>query len=73
MNTKENRSISDRLFRFFTNEVVMSVAITLSTVFVFLSGYKLKNNIFLYIDAFFTIFFLVEAIVKITCSNLAQG
>ena len=69
----QKRSISDRLFAFFTNEVVMSVAITLSTVFVFLSGYKLKNNIFLYIDAFFTIFFLIEAIVKITCSNPGPG
>ena len=73
MNTKENRSISDRLFRFFTNEVVMSVAITLSTVFVFLSGYKLKSNIFLYLDGFFTIFFLIEALVKITCSNPGPG
>jgi voltage-gated sodium channel len=73
LNTSEKRSIADRLFAFFTNEIVMSVAITLSTVFVFLSGYKLKSNIFLYLDAFFTIFFLIEAIVKITCSNPGPG
>lgn len=73
MNTTSKRNISDRLFRFFTNEAVMSVAITLSTVFVFLSGYKLKSNIFLYLDGFFTIFFLIEALVKITCSNPGPG
>ena len=73
MNTIEKRSISDRLFRFFTNEIVMNVAITLSTVIVFLSGYKLKSNIFLYLDGFFTIFFLIEALVKITCSNPGPG
>ena len=73
MNTIKNRSISDRLFRFFTNELVMSAAITLSTVFVFLSGYKLKSNIFLYLDGFFTIFFFIEALVKITCSNPGLG
>ena len=73
MNTASKRSIPDRLFAFFTNELVMSAAITLSTVFVFLSGYKLKSNIFLYIDAFFTVFFLVEALVKITCSNPGPG
>lgn len=73
MNTASNRTITDRLFGFFTNEFVMAIAITLSTVFVFLSGYKLESNIFLYIDAFFTLFFLVEAIVKITCSKPGQG
>ena len=69
----QKRSIFDRLFRFFTNELVMSAAITLSTVFVFLSGYKLKSNIFLYLDGFFTIFFFIEALVKITCSNPGPG
>ena len=73
MDTAQKKTFADRLFDFFTNEIVMSVAITLSTVFVFLSGYELKSNIFLYIDAFFTIFFLVEAIVKITCSNPGPG
>ncbi len=73
MNTVSKKSIADRLFGFFTNEVVMAVAIALSTVFVFLSGYELKYNIFLYIDAFFTIFFLIEAIVKITCSKPGPG
>jgi len=69
LNAIEKRNLADRLFAFFTNDAVMAVAITLSTVFVFLSGYNLEPNPFLYIDAFFTVFFLVEAIVKITCSN----
>ncbi len=73
MNTIEKRSISDRLFAFFTDSAVMSIAIALSTVFVFLSGYKLKSNIFLYLDGFFTIFFFIEALVKITCSNPGPG
>ena len=73
MNAITKRDFADRLFAFFTNEIVMSVAITLSTVFVFLSGYELKSNIFLYIDAFFTVFFLVEALVKITCSKPGPG
>lgn len=73
MNAITKRGFADRLFNFFTNEIVMSIAITLSTVFVFLSGYKLKYNIFLYLDAFFTVFFLVEAIVKITCSKPGPG
>ncbi len=73
MSTASKRSISDRLFAFFTNELVMGVAIALSTAFVFLSGYDIGSKIFLYIDAFFTIFFLIEAIVKITCSKPGPG
>ena len=73
MNTLEKRSISERLFAFFTNDAVMAVAITLSTVFVFLSGYNLHPNPFLYIDAFFTVFFLIEALVKINCCNPSPG
>ena len=71
MSTASKRSIPDRLFAFFTNELVMGVAIALSTAFVFLSGYDIGSKIFLYIDAFFTLFFLIEAIVKITCSKPA--
>lgn len=73
MNTISKRSISDRLFKFFTNDMVLSTAIILSTIFVFLSGYETKNNIFLYIDAFFTLFFLFEAIVKICCISPDSG
>ncbi len=69
MNTTSKRSIGKRLFEFFTNDAVMAVAITLSTVFVFLSGYNLDPNPFLYIDAFFTVFFLIEALVKINCCD----
>ena len=67
------RRLADALFRFFTNDVVLSVAIILSTIFVFLSGYETPHNIFLYIDAFFTVFFLVEALVKIFCVSPAPG
>ena len=72
-NTLLRRSLADRLFAFFTNDAVMAVAITLSTVFVFLSGYNLDPNPFLYVDAFFTVFFLVEALVKINCCNPGPG
>ena len=67
------RRVADLLFRFFTNDVVLSIAIILSTIFVFLSGYETPNNIFLYIDAFFTLFFLFEALVKICCISPAPG
>lgn len=67
------RRLADLLFRFFTNDGVLSVAIILSTIFVFLSGYELKHNIFLYIDAFFTLFFLFEALVKICCVSPGPG
>ena len=72
-NTLSRRSLADRLFDFFTNDAVMAVAITLSTVFVFLSGYNLNPNPFLYVDAFFTVFFLIEALVKINCCNPGPG
>ena len=42
MNTLSRRNIADRLFKFFTNDMVLSTAIILSTTFVFLSGYKTK-------------------------------
>lgn len=73
MSRTRKRRLADALFRFFTNDVVLSVAIILSTVFVFLSGYETKHNIFLYVDAFFTLFFLFEAIVKICCVSPAPG
>ena len=54
-----------RLYKFFTNDKVIGSAILLSTIAIFLSGYSFGANVFLYIDTFFTLFFLAEAIVKI--------
>ena len=73
MNTVSKRRFADLLFRFFTNDVVLSIAIILSVVFVFLSGYQTNGGIFLHIDAFFTLFFLFEVIVKIHCVSPAPG
>lgn len=73
MSKSRKRRLANLLFGFFTNDVVLSIAIILSTIFVFLSGYETPNNIFLYIDAFFTLFFLFEALVKICCISPAPG
>ena len=57
--------MQENLYRFFTNSKVIGTAILLSTVAIFLSGYNFGTNVFIYIDSFFTLFFLAEAIVKI--------
>lgn len=57
--------MQDKLYEFFKNPKVIGPAILLSTIAIFLSGYNFKTNVFLYIDTFFTLFFLAEAIVKI--------
>lgn len=72
-NTLSRRSIADRLFAFFTNEIVLSVAIILSVVFVFLSGYETNGGILLHIDALFTLFFFFEVLVKIFCVSPTLG
>ncbi len=73
MNTISKRNIADRLFRFFTNDIVINLAIILSVIFVFLSGYETDNGILLHIDALFTLFFLFEVLVKIHCVSPAPG
>ncbi len=57
--------MQNRLYSFFTNSRVIGTAILLSTLAIFLSGYNFETNIFIFIDSFFTLFFLAEAIVKI--------
>lgn len=58
-------TMQNRLYNFFTNPKVIGTAILLSTLAIFMSGYNFGTNIFIYIDSFFTVFFLAEAIVKI--------
>lgn len=60
-----SKSMQNRLYNFFTNSRVIGTAILLSTLAIFLSGYNFETNIFIFIDSFFTLFFLAEAIVKI--------
>ena len=55
----------EHLYRFFTNSKIIGLAILFSTLAIFLSGYNFGTDAFIYIDAFFTLFFLAEAIVKI--------
>ena len=57
--------MQDKLYNFFTNTKVIGTAILMSTTAIFLSGYNFGTNVFIYIDSFFTLFFLAEAIVKI--------
>ena len=67
------RRIADRLFKFFTNDTVLSIVITLSVVSIFASGYETHGGILLHIDALFTLFFLCEVLVKIHCVSPAPG
>lgn len=57
--------MQNKLYNFFTNPKIIGSAILLSTLAIFMSGYNFGTNVFIFIDAFFTLFFLTEAIVKI--------
>ena len=70
---KSKRHIADLLFRFFTNDFVLGAAIIISTFFIFLNGDKVDVTIYVFIDAFFTLFFLAEALVKIFCISPGPG
>lgn len=50
---------------FFTNDRIMLALVVINTVTIFIGGYGQASRLFVWIDAFFTILFLCEAIVKI--------
>lgn len=50
---------------FFTNDAIMLVVVVINTITMFLGGYGQSSRLFLCLDAFFTLLFLIEAIVKI--------
>ena len=54
-----------KLYKFFNDNKVIGIAILLNTISLFLSGYNSSRPIYTYIDCFFTLFFLAEAITKI--------
>lgn len=67
------RRLANALFKFFTNDAVLAIAIILSVVSIFVSGYRSNDGVFLKIDALFTLFFLFEVLVKIHCVPPVYG
>ncbi len=59
--------------RIFTNDNVMLVLVLINTGIIFISGFfKNQGAILLYIDSFFTLLFLFEALVKISTHGFAK-
>ncbi|MBR5255731.1 MAG: ion transporter [Bacteroidales bacterium] len=50
---------------FFTNDKIMLALVVINTITIFIGGYGRAAQAFLWIDAFFTLLFLIEALVKI--------
>ena len=50
---------------FFTNDRIMLVMVVINTITIFIGGYYNASRAFIWIDSFFTLLFLVEALVKI--------
>lgn len=50
---------------FFTNDKIMLALVVINTITIFLGGYGRAAQTFFWIDAFFTLLFLIEALVKI--------
>ena len=50
---------------FFTNDKIMLSLVVINTITIFIGGYFGASRTFIWIDAFFTLLFLTEAIVKI--------
>lgn len=50
---------------FFTNDKIMLSLVVVNTITIFIGGYFGASRLFVWIDAFFTLLFLAEAIVKI--------
>ena len=50
---------------FFTNDKIMLILVVINTITIFIGGYGSAPRAFLWIDSFFTILFLIEALVKI--------
>lgn len=51
--------------RFFTNDKLMLSMVIVNTITIFIGGFNIAPSLFIIIDAFFTILFVCEAIVKI--------
>lgn len=60
------------LRRFFCNEHIMLVAIVLNTIIMFVGGFWPDSTWFELSDAFFTLLFLLEAIVKISTDGWSR-
>ncbi len=50
---------------FFTNDRTILTLVVINTITIFIGGYWQSSRTFLWIDSFFTIIFLLEAVVKI--------
>lgn len=50
---------------FFTNDQIMLTLVAINTVAIFIGGYGIASQTFFWIDALFTLLFIIEALVKI--------
>lgn len=50
---------------FFTNDKIMLALVVINTITIFIGGYGKAARVFFWIDALFTLLFLIEALVKI--------
>lgn len=63
----------DLLKRFFTNDNIMLVLVLINTGIIFVSGFLFnQGGTLLIIDSFFTLLFLMEAVVKINVSGFSD-
>ena len=51
---------------FFTNDRMMLVLVLVNTIAIFVGGFFEASTFFIWSDSFFTILFVIEAIVKIS-------
>lgn len=58
--------------RFFTNDNIMLVLVLINTGIIFVSGFMPNQGGLLIIDSFFTLLFLIEAVVKIQVRGLSE-
>ena len=50
---------------FFTNDKIMLALVVVNTITIFVGGYGYASRLFAWLDALFTLLFLIEAVVKI--------
>lgn len=54
---------------FFTNDKIMLSLVVINTITIFTGGYGYATRTFIYLDSFFTILFVIEALVKISTNG----
>lgn len=50
---------------FFTNDKLMLLLVVVNTITIFIGGYCQSSQVFVWIDSFFTLIFVIEAVIKV--------